>query len=84
MNGDTSQDTLELKDISLSSYLYSTGEVSFVGKRRVANGEVLFRFSPRRRAEELVNSYWNLQAPSIQPKLLFGALRDLKDMIFGG
>lgn len=75
---------LELKDISVAAYLYSTSLLRFIGKRRLPTGEVLFQFSPKSKAEELINSYWGLSAPSIQPKLLFSAQRDLKDMIFGG
>lgn len=74
---------IEIKDLSLASYLYSTQQVKLVGKRRQSNSEVLFQFSPKDKAEELVNLYWNLQAPPIQPKQLFSALRDLKDMLFG-
>jgi len=76
-------DILEIKDLSIASYLYSTQQVKLIGKRRQSNGEVLFQFSPKDKAEELVNLYWNLQAPPIQPKQLFSALRDLKDMLFG-
>lgn len=77
-------DLVELKDIAVAAYLYSTEKLKLVGKRRLPNGEVLFQFSPRKIAEELVNQYWNSEAPPIQPKQLFSAQRDLKDMIFGG
>jgi len=75
---------LELKDISVAAYLYSTNLLRFIGKRRLTKGEVLFQFSPKSKAEELINAYWGLSAQPIQPKLLFSAQRDLKDMIFGG
>lgn len=75
---------VELKDIAVAAYLYSTNQVKLIGKRRLPNGEVLFQFSPKEVAENLITSYWNSEAPSIQPKKLFNAQRDLKDMIFGG
>ena len=77
-------DFIELKDLSVSSYLYATNLVKLVGRRKLQTGEVVFQFAPKAKAEELVNLYWSLQAPPIQPKQLFSAQRDLKDMIFGG
>jgi hypothetical protein len=74
----------EIKDISVASFLYATQSLDFIGKKRNLNGDVTFLFSPQITAEKLVQSYWNLDAPAIQPKLLFSALRDLKDIIFGG
>ncbi len=75
---------IEIKDIALASYLYASNLVSLIGKRRLQNGEVLFQFDPKQKADELISLYWILKAPVIQPKLLFNAQRDLKDMIFGG
>jgi hypothetical protein len=77
-------DFIEIKDIAVAAYLYSTSSLSFIGKRRLTTGDVLFQFSPKNKAKELINSYWNLSASPIQPKLLFSAQRDLKDMIFAG
>jgi len=74
---------LELKDIALASYLYASNKVAFIGKRKLSTGSVLFQFSPKDKANEMINAYWQLNAPAIQPKLLFSAQRDLKDMIFG-
>lgn len=75
---------IEIKDISLASYLYASNLVSLVGKRRLPTGEVLFQLDPKQKADELISLYWSLKAPAIQPKNLFSAQRDLKDMIFGG
>jgi hypothetical protein len=83
-NNPQSNSSFEIKDLSIAAYLYSTNKVKLIGKRRLPNGSILFQFSPKELAEELVNLYWNLQAPPIQPKQLFSAQRDLKDMIFGG
>ncbi len=74
----------ELKDISVVAYLYAISQVQLIGKRRLPSGEILFQFSPKEKAEELISLYWNLKAPTIQPKELFSAQRDIKDMIFGG
>jgi len=79
----TITDVYEVKDLSVATYLYSTTLIKLIGKRRTQNGSILFQFSPKSKAEQLVNLYWNLEAPPIQPKLLFSAQRDLKDMIYG-
>ncbi len=83
-NNISQNNLFELKDIAVAAYLYSTNQVKLIGKRRLPNGEVLFQFSPKEVAENLINQYWNSEAPPIQPKKLFSAQRDLKDMIFGG
>jgi len=77
-------ETIEIKDISICSFLYATGLVQLISKRKLQNGETYFLFSPKQKAEELIQQYWNAQAPAIQPKKLFGAYRDIKDMLFGG
>lgn len=79
----TKGNILEIKDISISAFLYSSDLVKLLGKRRLPNGDVLFQFFPGDTANKLTQDYWNLKAPAIQPKKLFSAQRDLKDMIFG-
>ncbi len=74
----------EIKDIAVASYLYATNQVQLLGKRRLPNGAILFQFTPKAKAEELIQSYWNLNALAIQPKVLYSAFRDIKDMIFSG
>lgn len=75
---------LELRDLSISAYVYSLKSVRFLGIKKLPNGDCIFRFAPRIAVEELIQQYWNLNAPAIQPKTLFSSLRDMKDMIFGG
>lgn len=77
-------DTIEIRDISICSFLYATGLVQLIGKRKLQNGDIYFQFTPKKTAEELIQQYWSSKAPPIQPKTLFSALRDIKDMIFGG
>lgn len=79
----TQNNYVEIKDISIAAYLLSLNQVKLVGKRKTHSG-ILFQFFPKKDAEHLINLYWNLEAPHIQPKKLFSSLRDLKDMIFGG
>ena len=74
----------EVQDLSVSSFLYSLPNISLIGKRRLPDGKVVFLFSPQEEVQELVSKYWQLQAPPIQPKQLFSAQRDLKDLIFSG
>lgn len=73
----------ESKDIAVASFLMSCDGLKLVEKERL-NGNVIFRFSPFDKASQLERSYWNLDAPFIQPKKLFSSLRDIKDMIFSG
>lgn len=80
----TLESVLEIKDIAVAAYLYSTNQVKLLGKRRLETREVFFQFAPKDKAEKLIQDYWNLQAAPIQPKQLFSSQRDLKDMIFGG
>lgn len=75
---------IEVKDIAVASYLYATNQVQLLGKRRLSNGAILFQFTPKSKAEELIQLYWNLNATAIQPKVLYSAFRDIKDMIFSG
>jgi len=77
------ENTIEIKDISLVAYLFATGKVTLVSKRKTSNREIYFSFSPKKIVDELITQYWNLQAPPVQPKQLFSAMRDVKDMIFG-
>ncbi|HVZ12284.1 MAG TPA: DUF5659 domain-containing protein [Patescibacteria group bacterium] len=74
----------EIKDLSLAAYLYATGQVKLTGTKRLSHNEVIFLFSPDESVQMLLRQYWNLQAPIIQPKQLFSALRDVKDIIFSG
>jgi hypothetical protein len=74
----------EVKDLAVAAYLYSTQQLEFAGIKRLPSREVYFRFLPGVEAEKLVQAYWNGSAPIIQPKQLFNAQRDLKDMIFAG
>lgn len=77
-------DFVEIKDISIAAYLYASNKVKLVGKRQNSSGAVLLQFSPKEKVDELVNQYWNFQAPVIQPKLLLTAFRDIKNIIYGG
>lgn len=84
MDKQTTSDFYQVKDLSLAAFLFSVNTVTLVDKQRLPNGTVVFLFSPRSVAETLVSQYWTLQAPPVQPKQLFSAQRDLKDMIFSG
>ena len=74
----------ETKDLSLAAFLYASGKVKLISTRRLPNREIYFLYSPCEVAESLIQQYWNLQAPPIQPKILLGAIRDIKDLIFAG
>lgn len=76
--------TLAVRDLSISAYLYSCDEVKLVKAVRDGSKDVIFHFSPKEQAERLVTLYRTDSAPPIQPKKLMNSLRNLKDMIFQG
>lgn len=76
------ESTVRIKDISLVAYLFATGKVTLLERQRNSKGDIYFIFSQKDKVDELIAQYWNLQAPVIQPKQLFSAMRDVKDMLF--
>lgn len=75
------KDILELKTLNLAAFLYASG-LHLVGTKRV-NGEVFFIFSPKDKAEKLLERYF-ADTATINPKELFSKLNDLRDLIFSG
>jgi len=67
------------KNLSLSSFLYASG-LQFVRAKKV-NGDFFFEFTPKEKAESLVNQYFTGTA-SVNPQTLFARLHDLRDLIF--
>lgn len=67
------------KNLNLASYLCSTGLP--LSRTFKIGSEFFFVFSPKNKAEELVNDYF-LDKALVNPKLLFARLNDLKDLIF--
>jgi len=80
----TTSGTLPIRGLNIASFLMATGEVTLVKVERTTDHIAYFHFQPKEKAESLVAVYWADQAPSIQPRKLFGAQRDLKDLIFSG
>lgn len=76
--------TYSVKDLSLSSFLRASEEVTLVNVERKTDHIVIFHFSPPDKAKELADAYWSDNAPPIQPRKLFSSQRDLKDLIFQG
>lgn len=76
--------TLSVKDLSLAAYLSVCADVQLVKTERNSTGSVFFHFSPLVRSQQLITDYWSDKAPAIQPRRLFSALRDLKELIFSG
>ena len=71
-------------DLNIASFLLASGQVSLTKSERSSDNTVHFYFSPKELAQKLVEAYWADSAPSIQPRKLFGARRDLQDLVFGG
>ena len=76
--------TLPIKDLNVASFLLASSEVTLVKVERNNNNIAFFHFQPKEKAEDFVARYWADNAPVIQPRKLFGAQRDLKDLLFSG
>ena len=72
-------DFYETKNLHISAYLYASGLQLVTTKNQ--GKEIFFVFTPKLKAEDLVNKYFKDQA-SINPRELFARLSDLKDLIF--
>ncbi len=75
------QDQYKTKTLNIAAFIYASG-LQLVNTTKV-NGEIFFIFTPKNKAEELVNSYFAGTA-SIDPRELFARLNDLRDLIFSG
>lgn len=74
--------TYSLRDLSLASFLLASELVTLTKVERKSDHIVVFHFSDPEKSKVLVDAYWSDSAPPIQPRKLFGAQRDLKDLIF--
>lgn len=75
---------IKVKDLGLASFLASCNGVSLIRTHRDEKNIVYFIFSPKDKVQGLIDSYFNGDAPSIQPRILFNKRRDLQDFIFQG
>lgn len=83
MDNQRHQDTLIIKDLNVAAYLLASGEVILVKPERKSRNLVLFHFSPKDKAQLLVDNYWS-DTDQLSPRNIFSALRSLKDLIFSG
>ena len=74
-----SEQIYSCKNLSLSAFLYASG-LQFIGAQKI-NGDFFFEFSPKEKAEYLVNLYFSGKA-NVNPQTLFARLHDLRDLIF--
>ncbi|OGK54991.1 hypothetical protein A3H78_00760 [Candidatus Roizmanbacteria bacterium RIFCSPLOWO2_02_FULL_36_11] len=74
-------DSYRTKILNIAAYLYATG-LQLVDTTK-ENSEVFFIFTPKSKAEQLVESYFAGTA-SVNPRELFARLNDLRDLIFSG
>jgi hypothetical protein len=73
------QDLYRTKILNIASFLYASG-LQLVGNTRVAN-ECFFLFSPKDKAEQLVEKYFSGTA-TVNPREFVARLNDLRDIIF--
>lgn len=80
---ESNSDSLVVKDLNIAAYLLASGEVILVKPERRNGNLVFFHFSPKGKAQELINHYWS-DTNQLSPRNVFSALRSLKDLIFSG
>lgn len=73
------EDIFETSQLNIAAYLYASG-LSLLGNRRFGKS-IYFQFSEKRKAEQLVSSYFTGTA-TINPQDLFEKLNTLRDLIF--
>lgn len=76
--------TLPVRDLNIASFLMATGKVTLVKVERTGDKTAFLHFHPKDKAEGLISAYWADSAPAMQPRKLFGARRDLQDLILSG
>ena len=67
------------KQLNIAAFLYASG-LQFTDADNL-NGEFFFKFTPKEKAEILVNQYFTGNA-NVNPRELFARLKDLKDLVF--
>lgn len=67
------------KSLQIASYLYAC-DLQLISTSKI-NKEIIFIFSPKTKAEELIHKYF-LGTALINPRDLFASINDLKDLIF--
>lgn len=77
----TENDIVVIRDTNISAFLLCLEEVHLIRTER-DRGTVLFYFAPKEKVEEFIAAFWSDTAPAIQPRKLFSAQRDLKNLIF--
>ncbi len=75
------KDRYKTKILNIAAFLYAAG-LPLVDTIKV-NGDVFFLFTPKEKAEQLVEHYFAGTA-TINPRELFARLNDLRDLIFSG
>lgn len=75
------KDRYKTKILNIAAYLYAAG-LRLVDTTKI-NGDVLFIFTPKAKAEQLVENYFAGTA-KINPRELFARLNDLRDLIYSG
>lgn len=69
----------KLKQLNVAAFLFASG-MKLTNTVRVHN-EVFFEFTPKDKAQKLVDMYFSGTA-TIDPRELFARLNDLRDIIF--
>lgn len=68
------------KNLFVATFLLASGEVKFLGLRRLDHKTRLFRFTPKEKADELEAAYF--QGEALPVKTVFAEYNSLKDLLF--
>lgn len=75
----TIEEGFKTKQLNIAAFLYASG-LKLASTQRSKN-EVFFEFTPKPKAQQLVETYFSGKA-SVDPRDLFARLNDLRDLIF--
>jgi hypothetical protein len=70
------------KSLLIASFLYASPEVEFKGTDKSDPQNILFKFEPNEKAEDLVDAYYTDTGLNCNAKMLFESQKNLKDLIF--
>lgn len=77
---DDPQGEFQTKNLFVASFLLASGQVEFLGLKRLDSKTKLFCFSPKKKAEEIEIAYFS--GAALPVKTVFAEYNTLKDILF--
>ncbi len=76
------QEVYKTTSLNVASYIIASQKVKFIGLNKLNPKEIIFIFNNLLACQKLEDEYWKDQAQT-NPKKLFYAFNELRDMMFG-